>query len=89
MAARYVEHCSRCGREAPPFIAGPEGAAAQGWLTLEGPPELDTYEDPELGGHPVIYGESHAFYGNVCPGCQTAEERAGWTEATGGESPSP
>jgi hypothetical protein len=32
----FQERCARCGREAPRFIAGPEGAAEQGWVTFEG-----------------------------------------------------
>jgi hypothetical protein len=31
-----IERCARCGREAPPHIEGPEGAAAQGWVTFGG-----------------------------------------------------
>ena len=69
------ETCSRCGREAPPFLEGPDGAVAQGWLTLEGPPEFDTYEDPRLDGLPVIVGIQHAWYGHVCPDCQMPHER--------------
>ncbi len=35
MAAKAIDHCSRCKREAPAAMSGPEGAAAQGWKTFE------------------------------------------------------
>jgi hypothetical protein len=33
--AYSTETCRRCGRESPPPTGGPEGAAAQGWVTFE------------------------------------------------------
>lgn len=35
-----TEHCVRCGRAAPPPIAGPEGAVEQGWATYTSEEEL-------------------------------------------------
>jgi hypothetical protein len=32
---RPYETCWRCGKESPPHIEGPEGAAAQGWVSVE------------------------------------------------------
>lgn len=34
------EKCGRCQRPAPPAVEGPEGMAAQGWITYEGSSEL-------------------------------------------------
>lgn len=48
------ERCSRCGRVAPPPIAGPGGQAAQGWTDYEtdaGQPETvcpDCHTDAEI-----------------------------------------
>jgi len=42
----FEQACYRCGRQAPPAVAGPEGRAAQGWVVFEDPPE----EDPVYGG---------------------------------------
>jgi hypothetical protein len=30
-----TDTCRRCGRKSPPTVPGPEGAAAQGWVTFE------------------------------------------------------
>jgi hypothetical protein len=35
LMAYSVDTCRRCGRESPPTVPGPEGAAAQGWVTFE------------------------------------------------------
>jgi hypothetical protein len=70
------ETCERCGREAPPFILGPEGAAAQGWVTYEAPVEVVTADDPDLDGHPVILDVFTPWWINVCPDCQTPSERS-------------
>lgn len=61
------EHCARCGRTAPPAVAGPDGRAAQGWATYEGENKLvvEVPDEPTLlpDDVRVVIG---AFQGLVC-----------------------